>query len=142
MRNALAKKRLPSFQIDSRSSKHTPRVEAGDLGKVVDSTVNVCLKYYQDQFECFSQWQKSELKMLSNWLNKAHARTVDQITSNTKTCHLHMVAPKYDMPKGLSPDVKIYGLDVGAKQRVHGAFVQNQFFLIWLDREHRVLGKK
>lgn len=66
-------------------------------------------------------------------------KTEAQITSVTKTCHAHKGKQKA-LPSSVSPDVKMYSLDVGPKQRVHGFFFLGRFFLVWLDREGRVLG--
>ena len=62
-----------------------------------------------------------------------------QITSVTKTCHAHK-GQKKKPPAGVSPEVKMYSLDVGPKGRVHGFFMSGKFFLVWLDREGSVLG--
>jgi len=64
-------------------------------------------------------------------------RTPAEIRSNTGTCHKHMGKSKASLPAGLSEDIDLFSLDVGAKQRVHGCFVRENFFLIWLDREHK-----
>lgn len=98
------------------------------------------MKYYQRSYECLSDWTKDEISSFSSWLIKMAERTPDQVTSVTRTCHRHQGKPTHRMPNGLSPDVAIYGLDVGKKQRVHGAFVGESFFVIWLDREHRFHG--
>lgn len=95
------------------------------------------MKYYQKTYECLSDWTKDEIQGFSSWLIKMAERTPDQVTSTTKTCHRHQGKSKHRLPTGLSPDVALYGLDVGKKQRVHGAFVGESFFVIWLDRKHR-----
>lgn len=98
------------------------------------------MKYYQRKHQCLSEWQKPEIAALSHWLEKIGERTPAQVKSTTKTCHKHLGKRKKSLPSGLSPDLECYGLDIGDKQRVHGAFVQETFFLIWLDRAHEFLG--
>lgn len=75
--------------------------------------------------------------MFSNWLVKQSERTVAQIQQTTKTCHAHM-GKKLALPKDVSPDVRLYGLDVTSGGRVHGFFTDNTFYLVWLDRKHKL----
>jgi hypothetical protein len=116
-------------------SKTTSRLGVSQADR--ESTLSVNLKYYQRGYECFSKWQPAELSSLSNWIEKTVSRTQTQVTTVTKTCHAHQGRPKRAIPDGISPDVKLYGLDVGEKARVHGFFMNSQFFLVWLDRQHR-----
>ena len=65
-------------------------------------------------------------------------RTKPDVTSTTATCHAHKGDPK-PLPWEISEDVKMYCIDVGPKERVHGFFEANNFYLVWLDREHKIL---
>ena len=101
--------------------------------------ISVSLKYYNSSCECFSAWQKRELKGFSRFIGKLIERTGDQIRQTTQTCHAHMGNPKksrFSRPIEISPDIKFYSLDVGKKERVHGFFNDPIFFLVWLDRNH------
>ncbi len=137
MRHELAKKNSSPFRIESGQKSAVLTVDAARLDVVSDGCVNVCMKYFQRQFECLSHWQKAELQALSAWVEKMSKRTPTQVKSTTKTCHRHEGGRKRPLPLGLSPDNDVYGLDVGTKQRVHGVFSGDNFFLVWLDREHR-----
>lgn len=81
---------------------------------------------------------KGDLKAFSSWVEKMAGRTEAQITATTLTCHAHQGKTK-QLPADVSPDVKMYGLDVGAKSRVHGFFLSGHFYLVWLDRNHAIL---
>lgn len=126
-----------NFKIESGAKRTASAIDASTIGAASDGRVNVSMKYYQKGYECLSKWTKPEIASFSSWLVKMAERTPSQVTSVTKTCHRHQGKPAQRVPAGLSPDVSIYGLDVGPKQRVHGAFVGESFFVIWLDREHR-----
>jgi hypothetical protein len=132
----LAKKKSASFRIEKADFGQTQAIDARTIGVFRDGCVNVSMKYYQRQHQCLSEWQQAEIKRFSNWLVKMQERTPAQVKSTTKTCHKHMGKQKKFLPSGLSPDIECYGLDVGDGQRVHGAFLGETFFLIWLDRNH------
>lgn len=132
----MAKKKSKSFQIDPGVADDAPIVEAMPHD---DGLVSVNLKYFQKSCECFSKWQKDELKAFSGWIEKISLRTEEQIKSTTKTCHHHEGTNRkgrFSIPDAVSPEVSLYGLDVGSKARVHGFFASNNFFLLWLDRQH------
>jgi hypothetical protein len=135
----LAKKKYQNFRIEKADKALSQIVDARSIGSGVDGKTNVSLKYYQRSHQCLSDWQKDEIKRFSGWLEKVRERTPSQIKSTTLTCHKHLGKKKKPLPSGLSPDLECYGLDVGDKQRIHGAFVDETFFVIWLDREHNFL---
>lgn len=142
MRSALEKKKSQNFRIKSGASGEAPKVDAKQIDHASrDGKLSVNLKYYQKSAECFSTWQKPELKAFSNWVDKICARTEEQVTSVTQTCHAHSPGKRaagFNIPDDVSPDVKFYGLDVTKGGRVHGFFERGQFFLVWLDRGHKV----
>ncbi|WP_420830239.1 MAG6450 family protein [Rhizobium giardinii] len=131
--------------MGKNGSKHF-KIKTGDVTspQVIDATAgkatgdNFCginFRYFQQKHECLSAWQKDELKNLSVWMSKQAKRTVAQIQSTTQTCHAHK-GKRCSLPSDVSPDVRLYGLDVTAGARVHGFFQANTFFLVWLDRTH------
>jgi len=138
MRGDLAKNRKRNFKIDSRVPSQAPIVDAKMATGDRDDKVAVNLRYFERSFECLSDWQKQELKELSGWVNKMAAKTEAQITSSTRTCHAHVGRPR-KLPATVSPEVKMYSLVVAPKARVHGFFSSGNFFLVWLDRTHKVL---
>lgn len=134
----MAKKKSKHFSIRSGQSANSAEITIDPKKRSGDEKVHVNLRYFQKANECFSAWQQAELKSFSNWLEKMSSRTVAQVTSTTQTCHAHVGITK-QLPLAVSLDVKMYGLDVGKKARVHGFFVGNDFFLVWLDRNHNIL---
>lgn len=133
----MAKKRSKPFRIKSNGPREPGPIVAKAIPAEADTKIGVNLRYFQKSHECFSTWVKDDLKAFSGWVEKMAARTEAQITSTTLTCHAHVGKTKAP-PAGVSPDVKMYGLDVGAKARVHGFFLGSQFYLVWLDRTHAI----
>jgi hypothetical protein len=132
--------KIPSspYKVDASQGLGEPRIDAARLVPLQDKTSSVNLKYFQKSHECFSDWQTKELKGFSSWVEKVSGKTEQQMTAVTQTCHAHKGKTK-PLPTSVSPDVKMYSMDVGAKGRVHGFFVSGDFYLVWLDRAHRVL---
>lgn len=125
----------------------------GSREGVYDKNPYVVLKYFQKDWECFSHWSKEELAQFSNFLTTFSGHTwqsvyksagksgnkvglgytpynVEQMKSGDE--HFKKVQ------KAVSPDLNIFELRVSQKLRVHGFQSQAAFFLVLLDREHRV----
>lgn len=111
--------------------------------------VYVVLKYFQPTFECFSDWQAEELAAFSGFLEKLSARTWQQVyktagslgnkTGLGYTVHLdRSKLPECPTLDAISEDIKFFELRVNEKARVHGFRVQSAFFLVWLDRQHKI----
>ena len=134
----MAKKKSKKYSIDTGQRENAEKITVGFKSQSSDEPVHVNLRYFQKSNECFSAWQKTELKSFSNWLEKMASKTPSQITQVTQTCHAHIGVRK-ELPNSISLDVRMYCLDVGRKARVHGFFIENNFFIVWLDRNHNIL---
>lgn len=113
-------------------------MEAAANPAAKDHLCGVNFRYFQQKHQCLSDWDRAQIKLLSNWLTKVAQRTVAQIQSTTDTCHAHLGKKKPKLPSGVSPDVRLYNLDVTAGARVHGFFTSDTFYLVWLDRSHEL----
>lgn len=101
--------------------------------------VSISLKYYDKNCECFSKWKKDELKGLSSLIGKIAQLEANKLRSGTRYCSSHKGPSnreRFQRPDWLSEDITLYELEVTDKARIHGFFVDNVFFLLWLDREH------
>lgn len=109
----------------------------------------VYLKYYDYRFECFSDWEKDELKQFSQFIEKMRKTTWTNIyksggKSGNKTGFGYTVhkdtnvLPNQDLVELLSEDVTFFELRIKDKIRVHGFRSKSAFCLIWLDRAHRI----
>lgn len=113
----------------------------------------VVLKYFQEGWECFSVWTAEELKSFSRFLATFSGHTWDSVYKSagkgenkgslgyTPYDIATMKAGKDVLDKvrkSISPDIGFFELRVSDKIRLHGFQSQSAFFLVMLDREHRV----
>lgn len=115
---------------------------------------HVSLKYFRDGFECFSHWEKEELRQFSSFLEHLRGHTWQQvIATGGKEGKRGLAYTPYDVAhvdkairehfdgvrKHISDDISFFELRVNqGKLRVHGFRSNAAFFLVLLDREHRV----
>jgi len=114
----------------------------------------VALKYFRDAFECFSVWEKDELKTFSEFISSLRRRTWRQVleTSGKRENKVGLAYTPYDITttkngaeehlkvvrEQIGDDITFFELRVSQKIRVHGFRAKAAFFLVLLDREHRV----
>lgn len=109
----------------------------------------VALKYFSSTWECLSDWSAEELKALSAFLEKLGQYTWDNILKTggalgaKRGLGYTPHGPGVKLPKtpnlqNISPDIATFELRVTQKARVHGFRVKSTFFLVWLDRGHRI----
>jgi len=114
----------------------------------------VTLKYFCNAFECFSVWEKDELKSFSDFISALRDRTWRQVleTSGKGDNKAGLAYTQYDIAtikngaeehlkrvrKQIGDDITFFELRVNQKMRVHGFRAKAAFFLVLLDREHRV----
>lgn len=116
----------------------------------------VVLKYFQSNWECFSDWEKGELQQFSNFLTTLSGHTWSSVYKSAgkgenKGGLGYTPYSVEEMKSGgeivkkilsnLSPDINLFELRVSQKIRVHGFQSQSAFFMILLDRQHRVFPK-
>jgi hypothetical protein len=135
------------------SRKHLTSIERQMLGLTEDNSdrekAYVALTYYQSAYECFSDWTKEELRSFSSFCDKVNERTWEQIkqsggTRGRKTGlgftphRDRRKLPSNGLPGLISPEVEFSEMRVTDKARVHGFRMKSAFFLVWLDKDHRV----
>ena len=114
----------------------------------------VALKYFQAEWECFSAWEKEELRQFTEFLGRLGAYSWQQVYETGGKANKHGLAyTKYDLAgvraqakvhldrvrQQISDDISFFELRVNQnKLRVHGFQAQSAFFLVLLDREHAV----
>ncbi|EAQ35993.1 hypothetical protein NB311A_01435 [Nitrobacter sp. Nb-311A] len=119
-----------------------PLISESDLAKhFVKQSVSISLKYYLRSCECFSEWQKGDLKKFSSAIDKIRGYDADQLQRTQSLCGIHKGEPKYARfrrPETISDDIVFHEIkiDPSNKARAHGFFVEGVFFLVWLDRNH------
>lgn len=132
--------------------------DAASANSVLQKNPYVVLKYFQDTWECFSCWEKDELREFSGFLRHLAGHTWQQVYSSGSKIPKHGLAyTKYEtsgagegakehltrIREQISEDISFFELRVNQnKLRVHGFQSQSAFFLVLLDRGHAVLPMK
>ena len=116
-----------------------------DLSKVQThlngESVSISLRYFQSSCECFSDWEKHELKKFSATIKKIRGYNAELLKRTLNLCDIHKGKPgeeRFSIPEDLSPEIRFHELkvDPSNKLRIHGFFAESVFFLVWLDRKH------
>lgn len=150
--NQMGKKINADTDIFSKGKYSLSNIEAKLLG--IDGNENnafVILKYFDGNFQCFSQWSNNELKDFTNFIGKINNMTWNEIyktagkgkagkkTGFGYTVHKDKsVLPNQLILDKLSEDITFFELRVSQEARVHGFRVKSAFFLVWLDRGHDI----
>jgi len=159
-------KSIPKQKIKEEQnyfSVRTNKKEAKIIGLVsgeIEENINalmmnpyVALKYFQSDWQCFSEWNQQELKEFSSFLNDLKKRTWQQVYKTGSNIPKHGLGyTKYHISdiksdgikeklkavaSELSEDIDFFELRVNQnKLRVHGFQSQSIFFLVLLDRNH------
>jgi len=144
---------IPDLVIRQESTRiPQPEIDQRKIHKEFsDSTGRPCivLKYFQDD-ECFSKWQPRELKKFTAFNEKLKKTTWKDIQANAElgykkipTIHIPKI-PRYKaIIQEISPDLLnasgLIQFSIGKKARVFGTKFDCGFFLLLLDRNHKVL---
>lgn len=112
------------------------------------STVLISLRYVQDDFECFSQWSRQEMKIFWEFNRSIHNYSWQDILAQggrngskvgfgyTKISHRQY--PESIFISTFSPELDVFELRLNAKMRVHGFRDDALFYICWLDRNHKI----
>ncbi len=122
-----------NYPIESNISQELPPIApTGQL--LEDSGVHLNLRYYDKKHQCFSEWSKKDLKKFSSLAKELRERTRTQVDNVCTPNKGESATP----PKELDPSFKMVHWELGKKARVHGVLHKNIFFLIFLDRNHKI----
>lgn len=107
----------------------------------------VSIRFVQHSFECFSDWDKTEMKAFWAFLEKAHQYTWQMIKNQSGKFDKTGLAyteidikqyPDCDFKKNLSPEITLFELRVTQKIRVHCFRDKSICYVCWLDKNHRI----
>jgi len=118
---------------------------------VQDGVPYVGLRFFHPAHECFSAWNKDELKAFGDLNRKVSGMTWVEIerTGGKPGTKIGLgytlldqttVLKKYPIPLSLQPlskDFTFHEMRVTQKARVVGFRHNDVFFLVWLDRNHK-----
>ena len=161
-------RRLPKEKIQEQASRVPNRlspIEEKVLslsttfqgGSADNDNPFVNLKYYRENYECFSAWEKDELKSFSEFIVDLRMRTWRQVLETSgkgpnktglgytpyEVSAVKGAAESHlkDLRKAIGEDIAFFELRVTQKMRVHGFRMKAAFFLVLLDRGHQVFSQ-
>lgn len=128
--------------LNSDVSKLHSLEEDGDKAHVF-----ISLRFVEYQHQCFSDWDKKQMKAFWEFQEKAHNYTWEQVKaqatkdlSNKTGLGYTQLPPNTYPPSGirqkLSPDTTFFELRVSGEMRVHGFRSKSIFYICWLDKGH------
>ncbi|GAN72102.1 hypothetical protein ASY01nite_13880 [Acetobacter syzygii] len=107
----------------------------------------VSLKYFDGSYECFSDWSKPDLVAFTDLLRRLSQMSWSEIlatggkrgvkTGLGCTRLLCSQLPK-SVTKDLSEDLAYMEMRVSIKARIHGFRMNEAFFLLCLDKDHKI----
>lgn len=112
-----------------------------------NASVLVSIRFLQHHHECFSDWEKQEMKVFWDFLDKLHNYTWQQIYDGSRKSDKAGLAltriPKRNYPDGefrksLDEQIELFEFRVDQSKRVHGFRMKSLFYLCWLDKNHRI----
>lgn len=121
-------------EIKDICSKNTPKAD-------------VSFKYYQQHYQCLSEWNQNELKALGKFFGKVAHMTWNEIMQDgglrmTKHKSKSTLPNKGAYLDQIDPDIKSFELRVEDNARTHGFREQETFYVVWLDRKHEICDDK
>ena len=112
------------------------------------ANIFLSLRFVQFQFQCFSEWDKNEMRSFWAFSEKLHELTWERIfqqagKGENKSGMGYTVIPRKKYPKSdfsklIDPDSSIFELRVSQKARVHCFRDKSICYICWLDRNHQI----
>ncbi len=85
-----------------------------------------------------SEWHGNELKDLIDCFKKLESKTWKEIKKDKGLKYKMITKIAIPPPKILPPDARLSSIRVCSKKRLYGYRVENCFYIIWFDKNHRV----
>ena len=112
-----------------------------------NTLVFISIKNIQSNYQCFSEWTKSELSKFWKFNRRLHNMTWQQVyataSKDDKRGLAYTVIPRdrygtNEFVSSLDKEIKMFELRVDDEMRVHGYRMNATFYLCFLDREHNI----
>ncbi|MCD2177331.1 hypothetical protein [Rhizobium sp. C1] len=111
-------------------------------------TPHVNLKYYVSAFQCLSTWDVNSLRAFSAFVEKLRQmkwsdiyKTGGKLGNKTGLGYTVLDRKKYpknDQLDSISEDITLFELRVDGESRVHGFRCLDAFYLVYLDKDHKI----
>lgn len=112
-----------------------------------EAQVLVSIRFLQYSHQCFSDWQKQEMKAFWSFIDSIHNQTWAQVYNTSGKSGKTGLAytktkldsyPNSDFKKGLDPQITMFELRIDNVKRVHGFRHKSIFYICWLDKGHTI----
>jgi hypothetical protein len=112
-----------------------------------NAKVFVSIRFVQSDFQCFSDWEKQEMRAFWGFLEKLHEYTWTQVygsggkSDKTGLAYTEMSIDQYPntaFRNSLDPQITLFELRVDGEKRVHGFRNKSVFYICWLDKNHEI----
>ncbi len=110
------------------------------------ANVMVSIRFCQWDTQCFSDWNKHDMKSFWGFIEKVHNYTWQQVYQTAskgqgKSGFAYTIMPietypETDFRNTLDPGLTLFELRVDKGKRVHGFRDKSIFYIIWLDKDH------
>jgi len=115
--------------------------------KETEQVPYIVLKYYQPNYQCFSEWNKQELKGFSDFIEKLRKTNWNLIKQQSSAKNKvgfgytqidKKILPNASILNDISEDVSFAELRLSKESRIFGFRINAAFFLIFLDKNHEI----
>jgi hypothetical protein len=142
---------IPKNQPQERQHKYlnadTAFMQGWD-GNGDESNVLISIRFLQHRYQCFSDWDKIDMGIFWNFIDKVHQYTWTQMKAQSgkgqnKTGFAMTVIPMSNYPESdfkasLDPELPIFELRVDQGKRVHCFRDKSICYICWLDKNHEI----
>lgn len=138
---AKSKRQAPRYQIVAGSPYPAGDGNAnGTAGQ--GEALSISLKHYDDGHQCFGEWDAKELRRFSSTIRHLRKLTRKDLNATNIISKLkNQRGWVLERPAQVDKELPIFELRIAKSSnlRAFGVMPESVFYLIWLDRSHRVL---
>lgn len=142
----MGKYNIPNPKKLKSNIRNIPDIERNIIGlDDTDRNPNINLKYFDSKFQCFSEWDKDELILFSEFISKfknsnwvSIFKSGGSIGSKTGFGMTYHKDDKMKSKLNISEEIKCFELRINKTIRLHGFRSASSFFLVYLDRNHKL----
>lgn len=112
-----------------------------DSNNTENSNVLVSIRFLQYDYQCFSEWTKSQMKSYWKFQDKVFKCTWNLLKSHDGLKMKEISRKNYPgstFLNRLSPEISIVELRVSKRMRVHGFRKDSVLYVCWLDKDHQI----
>jgi len=144
------KRRIPPPSVTPETTKDIPTLKSIDPSAYRNKLFQISFEYVQVGHYCLSKCDRGQIKTFLKSLKKAHQRTWGLLYDTGGKPHGGKVGLGYtpykdndlrsiSRPPELPQDAQIGSLRANDKMRIIGAKIEDTFFVLWFDKDHKLI---